>query len=150
MSKYFDGAGHADILPRSAWPTDEEIIARAGELGREAARKNTVPPPASWHTRFIAEQRERGQVQPHLLAMLEVLLSEAEREFGEALPEPKFCKAPDGWDLIWEIAGDFVALRISPSGTLAITTLTEWTKFLWDAAQLAAALRELWPRENAV
>lgn len=103
-------------------------------------------PPASWHTRFILEQRERGQVQPHLLASTETIFEGAAALLGAALPQPTTKETwLGGMNFRWIVEPNrrFVVVDIHANGKMRIRQSSDKFLYLLDAGQLATALREL-------
>lgn len=148
MSKYLDGAAHIEQAGRTIWTTEEGILADAVQAGIEAARKSghLEAEPASWHTRFIAEQRERGQVQRWRLVGLEALLEDTEAELKMPLPEPG---AIDVWEtgailFEWHRNGRYIGFTATADGEVTFNKSDSPYKYsASDPARLATALREL-------
>lgn len=142
-----DKIADLSALRRAGQPTDPLIL----ECARQMTHETPQPKAASWHACFIAEQRAAGQVQPHLLAMLEVLLQEAEKAYGEPLPKPGAIDVTKAGAILfeWQRGGNYVGLIIWPNGETTYNRRGCLNRGLTDPAQLAATLRELWPKEEA-
>lgn len=106
--------------------------------------------PDSWHARAVADLQSQG-VARHLCAMLGALLEETEKEFGEALPDPDVITI--GASVRWSNTdGRYVLLTVDRDAGLAIakggSQHSADYRLCTSPAQLAAALREIFPKEG--